>query len=170
MAGKETWGLDVAEPGLFEGATYCLVPSPSTTQPATELVMKLIKTVHARPLVISAEDHDRLVAGISHLPLVLSTVLANLTQKDLSWPQMSKLAAGGYRDTTRLASGSPQMGRDICVTNRKALVAWIDRFLVELTRFKESIDKGASEEIESTLNCAKDGRDEWYKQRFSSGG
>jgi len=170
MAGKETWGLDVAEPELFEGATYCLVPSPAATPRAIKLVTKMVETIKANPLSISANEHDRLVAGISHLPLVLSAMLVSVTRKDLSWPQLSKLAAGGYRDTTRLASGNPQMGRDICVTNRKALVTWIDRFLVELTRFKESIDKGSSEEIESTLISAKDGRDKWYKQRFSSGG
>lgn len=170
MAGKETWGFAAAEPGLFEGATYCLVPSSSTTPHATELVTGMVKTILARPLVISADEHDRLVAGISHLPLVLSVTLAAITQKDPSWPQMAELAAGGYRDTTRLASGSPQMGRDICLTNKQALMAWIDRFISELTQFKEKIDKGDSKEIEFILSRAKDSRDLWYRQRFSNGG
>ena len=170
MAGKETWGFEVAESGLFEGATYCLVPSSSTTPFAAELVTKMVKTILARPLILSANEHDRLVAGISHLPLVLSVTLAAITQKYPSWPQMAELAAGGYRDTTRLASGSPQMGRDICLTNKQALIAWIDRFISELTQFKEKIDRGNSKEIEPILNSAKDGRDLWYRQRFSSGG
>lgn len=170
MAGKETWGLDVAEPDLFEGATYCIVSAPSTTPRATELVTKMIETIKANPLSISANEHDHLVGGISHLPLALSAILVSVTQKDPAWTQMAKLAAGGYRDTTRVASGSPQMGRDICLTNKPALIAWIDGFLAELTRFKEKIEQGSSAEIESTLNRAKEGRDAWYRQRFSSGG
>ena len=170
MAGKETWGFDVAEADLFVGATYCIVSPSSTTPRATELVTKMVATIKAHSLPISADEHDRLVGGISHLPLVLSAMLVSVTQKDPDWPQMAKLAAGGYRDTTRLASGSPQMGRDICLTNKQALITWIDRFLTELAQFKEEIDQGNSEAVESTLSHAKDGRDSWYRQRFSSGG
>lgn len=170
MAGKETWGLDVAEADLFVGATYCIISAPSTTPRATELVMKMVKTIKANPLSISADEHDRLVGGISHLPLILSAMLVSVTQEDSAWPQMAKLAAGGYRDATRVASGSPQMGRDICLTNKQALIAWIDSFLAELTRFKEKIDQGNSEAIESTLSRAKEGRDKWFRARFSSGG
>ncbi|MBI4289281.1 MAG: prephenate dehydrogenase/arogenate dehydrogenase family protein [Chloroflexi bacterium] len=170
MAGKETWGLDVAEANLFEGATYCIVPPPGATSFALGLVTKLAKAVRARPLVVSAAAHDHMVAGISHLPLVLSAALVAVTQQDPKWPDMSLLAAGGYRDTTRLASGNPDMGRDICLTNREAVLSWIDRFATELSQFRKDIDLADGKGIEARLTSARKAREAWSRQRSKSGG
>lgn len=165
MAGKETWGLEVAEPSLFREATYCIVPSSTTTTQAIRLVTEMVKAIRAKPLILSAEVHDHLVAGISHLPLIISAALVSVTQGEVSWPQMAGLAAGGYRDTTRLASGNPEMGRDICLTNHRALLFWIDRFIAELSQFRKNIELDAPKEIEAAFRQAREGREAWLKTR-----
>ena len=113
MAGKETSGVDEADADLFRGCVYCLTPAPCATPQAVQLLRRMVKSIGARPLFIDAEVHDNLVAGVSHLPMLLSAAFVTATTESQSWPEMSKLAAGGYRDFSRLASGSPEMNRDI---------------------------------------------------------
>lgn len=170
MAGKETWGLEVAETGLFQGAAYCIVPAEGAEESAIALVRGIAETVGAKPLLLSAEVHDHMVGGISHLPLALSAALVSTTQKDEAWPGMGSLAAGGYRDTTRLAAGNPEMGRDIFLGNGKEVALWIDRLVAELSRLRREIDLADGDAIEAALRRARDGREAWFKQRFRSEG
>lgn len=142
MAGKETQGVDHAQADLFHGKTYCLCPSPGARQEAVDLVTEMVRRVGGQPLLISAAEHDRYVAAVSHLPLVVSVALFNLVRSSPDWPRLATLAASGFRDVTRLASGDPEMGHDICVTNREQLLHWLDRFQEELARFRELILRG----------------------------
>ncbi len=147
MAGKEKMGIDAAEAGLFEGKTYCIVPSPTARETAVNSVVGLAELVKAVPVYMDAEEHDSYVAAVSHLPLVVSTALFSLARDSLAWPEMSQLASSGFRDVTRLASGSPDMSHDICRTNRDNLVHWLNRMAQELLKYRDLIQGGDDEEL-----------------------
>jgi prephenate dehydrogenase len=164
MAGKETSSIKVATADLFHKCTYCLTPLPQTRPTATRTISDMVKALGAVPLLIEAEEHDRLVAGISHLPLLLSAALVLATSKNRSWPKMSRLAASGYRDLTRLASGNPELGAHICLSNQAAIVAWIDTFIEELQKLRKLVADG-SEEIERALATANEARQKWLEKR-----
>ena len=164
MAGKEIQGIKAAEANLFRDCIYCLTPSLQAKPAAVRTVKDMVKALGAVPLVIDAVEHDRLVAGISHLPLLLSAALVLATTKDPSWPQMSRLAATGYRDLTRLASGNPELGAHICLSNQAAIVSWIDMFTEELQKLRKLVADG-SEEIERALAMANEARRKWLIKR-----
>jgi len=163
MAGKETSGISAATADLFNNCTYCLIPAPRTKPAAVQTVKGMVKELGAIPLAIGAREHDRLVAGISHLPLLLSVALVSATTKDPSWQQMSCLAASGYRDLTRLASGNPEVNADICLSNSAAIVSWIDAFSEELQRLRKLV-ADESIEVEKALALANKARQKWLKR------
>ncbi len=158
MAGRESSGIDAAEAGLFAGCTYCLTPSENTPSDAVYRLSVLVTGLAAHPLVLDAQEHDRLVAGISHLPFVVSAALARMLGQDSEWAQMSLLAASGYRDMSRLAAGSPIMYRDICLTNKEAIVHWIDSLVVQLADLRSLIATG-DDTLEDFFAQSKDIRD-----------
>ncbi|MBM4462980.1 MAG: prephenate dehydrogenase/arogenate dehydrogenase family protein [Chloroflexi bacterium] len=163
MAGKELSGLEAAEAGLFRGCTYCLIPGGNTSPASVQGAVNLVREVGANPLFITASEHDNFVAAISHLPLVISSALVRATTQSTSWPKMSSLAATGYRDLTRLASQHPRMNRDICLTNRENIAAWIDVFIQELSHFRRLIADGSEAEIEQAFVEARQARHSWLK-------
>lgn len=139
MAGKEVQGIKNADATLFQGAAYCVIPSPQASEGAVKSVLGLVSVLGAEPLFIDAEEHDQYAAAISHMPLVASTALFSLVRNSPAWGDIAPLAAGGFRETTRLASGDPRMSHDICATNADAVVHWLDRYMEELRRFREMI-------------------------------
>lgn len=164
MAGKEISTIKAATADLFRKCTYCLTPLPQAKPAAVDTMKDMVKAMGAVPLVIEAEEHDRLVAGISHLPLLLSVALVLATNNNQSWPKMSRLAASGYRDLTRLASGNPELGAHICLSNQAAIVSWIDIFIAELEKLRKLVADG-SEEIERALDMANKARQKWLEKR-----
>jgi prephenate dehydrogenase len=124
----------------------------------------MVKVIGARPFYIEAQEHDTLVAGISHLPHLVSVALVNATANDANWAAMAKLAASGYRDTTRLASGDPRMSRDICLTNKKPILEAIDNYIHSLNELRRLISDG-DEKIEDHFIQAKDAREGWLRQK-----
>lgn len=165
MAGKELSGIEAAEPRLFNNCTYCLVEGTHSTDRDMALMQHMIKTIGANPLVIDAVQHDRLVAGISHLPMLVSMALVQTTMQDKTWQQMVKLAASGYRDVTRLASGNPAMHTQICLSNREALSAWIDAFIRQLQELRTLVANGDTT-LENKFIGAYKERNEWLKKRY----
>ena len=163
MTGKETTGLDEAESGLFEGCVYCLTPSQGASNQAAKAMEELVRLIGARPLFIEAEQHDKLVAGISHLPLVLSSALVSTLAHNESWAEMSGLAATGYRDMTRLASGSPELSYGICSTNQEAIGNWLDRYIEELKEYRRLIVESDSG-LEELLREAQKIRQRWLEE------
>jgi prephenate dehydrogenase len=158
MAGREYSGIEAAEIGLFEGCTYCLTPTEQTPSGAITQLSEIVIRLGAHPLILDAERHDRLVAGISHLPFVLSTVLVQMLAREEDWPEMARLAASGYRDMSRLAAGNPTMYRDICLTNKQALLSGLDALTVELKRIRSLIVTN-DEALEPYFAQAKQVRD-----------
>lgn len=164
MAGKEISGIEAAEANLFDHCTYCLTPGRATSPEAVETLAELVRQVGAMPLFIDALEHDKLVAGISHLPFLLSVALVSTTSQDSHWSQLSKLAASGYRDLTRLASQNPEMNWDICLTNQQNIVDWIDDFIRELSRFRHLVREGDPELREAFMEAQR-ARQQWLKER-----
>jgi len=162
MAGKETFGIDEADANLFRGCVYCLTPSPCATPQAVRKLKKLVESIGARPFFIDAETHDNLVAGVSHLPMLLSTAFVTTTMKSRLWPEMAKLAAGGYRDFSRLASGNPEMNRDICLTNHEKIVDWLDRYIEVLKGYRNLVAED-SDELAEMLAQAREEREKWLR-------
>jgi prephenate dehydrogenase len=139
MAGREFSGIKAAEVGLFEGCAYCLIPAGHASSEGVAQLSKMVIQLGAHPLVLDAERHDRLVAGISHLPFVLSSALVQCLSKEEDWRELTSLAAGGFRDMSRLAAGSPTMYRDICVTNREEILKCLDALASELDNIRSLI-------------------------------
>jgi len=163
MAGKETYGMKAAEADLFQGSVYCLTPSRKTSPQSVDKVADMVKKLGAAPFFIDAQEHDVLVAGVSHLPFLLSAALVTSTASGSTWEKMKKLAASGYRDLTRLASGSPEVNAQICLTNQQAILRWIDKFIDELQRYRQLVDSG-SNQLEEALAEANKLRQEWLNK------
>ena len=164
MAGKEVAGIEAADAKLFRNCTYCLVPSANASVKSQKTLEGLVRAIGAKPLYIDAAQHDRLVAGISHLPLLLSTALVADTTGSPLWPSMSRLASSGYRDTSRLASGDPRMSRDICLTNKEPITAAIDEYIKELKKLRRLVGNG-DEGLEDYFIKAKEARDSWLQRK-----
>jgi prephenate dehydrogenase len=146
MAGRETAGPEAADADLFNGKTYCVVPSQNASQRSVRELTNLIEVIGAKPYFISVDEHDSYVAAASHLPFLLSTALVGCTSKSANWDDIAQLASSGYHDISRLASGDAIMHRDICVTNREPIVAWIDSFIRELYEYRKILN--AEEEVD----------------------
>ncbi|HUG14632.1 MAG TPA: prephenate dehydrogenase dimerization domain-containing protein, partial [Thermomicrobiales bacterium] len=159
--------------GLFKGATWCVVPSVRASEAAVQTVLGIISALEAEPLFIDAHEHDGHVGGISHLPFLLSIALMGSVSRDPSWRDMKHLTAGGFRDVSRLAAASADMHRDICVTNREAILRWVDQTIEELQQTRSLIAAGTAEADEALLerfNQARDARAEWATAERRAGG
>lgn len=163
MAGKETYGIQVAEAELFQRCIYCLTPADKTSPQAIEKVENIVRKLGATPFLVDAQEHDNLVAGISHLPMLLSAALVSATSRDASWDKLSTLAASGYHDLTRLASGNPEVNAHICLSNKQAIIHWIDEFTRELARYRQLVDVGGKQ-LEEALAEANRARREWLNR------
>jgi prephenate dehydrogenase len=159
MAGKETYGIQAAKADLFRGCTYCLTPSEKASPKSIDKVTSMAKKLGAIPFFIDAQEHDNLVAGVSHLPMLLSAALISVTTKNPSWHKMAKLAASGYHDLTRLASGNPEVNAHICLSNQEAILHWIDKFSQELERYRQLVTTG-DKRLEQALTDANKARQE----------
>ncbi|ABZ84483.1 prephenate dehydrogenase, putative [Heliomicrobium modesticaldum Ice1] len=141
MAGSEKQGIRGADRYLLENAVYVLTPDVDTDAAALQALEDLIKAAGARVLRISAEEHDSMVALVSHLPHMMAVALVEtLSEVAKEYPKAPMLAAGGFRDTTRVAAGDPQMWVDIACTNREPLLHMIGCFRSALDRLEEQID------------------------------
>ena len=165
MAGREQSGIEAADAALFEGAVWCLTPDRATDLAALTRMEALVRSLGAVPRTLDPERHDALVAGISHLLLAAAAALVTTITADPAGAEALDLAAGGFRDTTRVASGSPIMGRDILLANGDAIAAWLDRYTAELERLRALILAGDAAGIERAFTHAKTARDEWLGQR-----
>ncbi|AQS58589.1 prephenate dehydrogenase [Desulforamulus ferrireducens] len=141
MAGLEVAGVSGAREDLFEGACYLLTPTEKTEPAALIRLRGLIECLGATPMELDYREHDEAVAVISHLPHLLSAALVNTVSYDAKEQLLLTLAAGGFRDTTRIAASNPLMWRDILLTNRSMVLAAINKFRVQLDKIEQSIEQ-----------------------------
>lgn len=164
MAGVETPGIEGAQSGLFEKATYAVIPLARTSSDAVKTIVDIVTTLGAEPFFLDPVEHDSLVAAVSHLPIALSINLMRTASQSPSWRELSRLAAGSFRDVSRLASGSVEMHHAIFSTNKEAILRWIDTFESDLVALRTLIEKGG-DELKAALQDAYNARDEWIRGR-----
>ena len=161
MTGGEKQGVLAARAELFECAVCVVTPTQNTNPAAWRKVETLWKDVGARLLRASPDEHDAFVSRSSHLPHLMAATLANLVLDPKLPKEQALLCATGFRDTTRVASGSPEMWRDIAVTNRKQIGRALSGFIAELNKFQSALKRGDAKAIAKFYETAKQRRDNW---------
>lgn len=166
MTGKETAGFDAAEANLYRNATWVLTPLPRTSPEALCLATELVEAVGAKPVALPAERHDRLVATISHLPFLAASALVHTTaQVGAGDPAVWELAAGGFRDTSRVAASDTRMFLDILMTNRPAVLAQLDAYLEQLSGLRALLQTGDEAALQAKLSISQAARAAWRPRR-----
>jgi prephenate dehydrogenase len=165
MAGGEKTGVTAARGDLFENAICVVTPTSKSHAGAVRKLERFWKALGARVLKLAPEQHDLFVSRTSHLPHVVAATLANLVLSPGQPKGQAQLCANGFRDTTRVASGSPEMWRDIALANRKRLAGAVKDFISELQTFQRVLQNSDANAIEEFFETAKDRRDHWRERR-----
>lgn len=159
MAGSELDGLDGAQLDLFEGAVWVLTPTATSDDSAFSLVAGIVASLGAEVVALSPERHDELVAVVSHVPhLTAATLMGLASVRAEEHAALLRLAAGGFRDMTRVASGSPAIWLDICAENRAAIVDALDQLIDGLTDMRDIVGKDDREALQARLTAARQAR------------
>ncbi len=159
MAGSEQEGLDGAHAGMFVGATWVLTPTDGTDPAAFALVRSVVASLGADVVAVAPERHDELVALVSHVPHLTAAALMGLaSQAATEHATLLRLAAGGFRDMTRIAAGHPGIWLDICAENRPAIVATLDELGAALARLRDVVEAGDRSGLLTTLEHARAAR------------
>lgn len=169
MTGKETAGFHAAEQNLYRNATWVLSPLVRTRPYAVELGLELIRAVGANPVILDAARHDRLVAAVSHLPyMVAGAVVDTVAQVGAEDSAVWELAAGGFRDTTRVAASDTRMFLDILTTNRAAVIEQLDHLLVHLNDLRNLLDKSDETALLAKLTASQTLRAAWQSKQTTA--
>ncbi|MGI8810668.1 MAG: prephenate dehydrogenase/arogenate dehydrogenase family protein [Acidimicrobiales bacterium] len=159
MAGSEQEGMEGADPSLFDGATWVLTPAVATDTEAYTLVRSVVTSLGADVVALTPERHDELVATVSHVPhLAAATLMALAADGATEQGPMLRLAAGGFRDMTRIAAGHPGIWPDICAENRDAIVEALDRFVTALSAMRDLVEHGDRPGLLEALERARAAR------------
>ena len=161
MAGGEKMGVLAARADLYANAICMVTPTPKSNARAVRKLEQFWRALGARTLRLDAAQHDLLVSRTSHLPHVVAATLAGLVLDPKQSKSQAALCATGFRDTTRIASGSPEMWRDIALANRKNLSRSVDDLVAELKRFQGALKRGDASAVEKIFATAKQRRDDW---------
>lgn len=160
MAGSEAIGYEHSSEYLLENAYYILTPGEGVPEETFRDFYQLIKQMGAIPLPMSPDKHDFSTAAISHLPHVVAASLVNLIREaDDENATLKTIAAGGFRDITRIASSSPVMWQNICLTNQREILHLLDLYLEKLQTFRTELANADSENLLAEFQSAKDYRD-----------
>jgi len=159
MAGSEQDGVDGADATLFEGATWVLTPTLDTDSEAYTRVRSVIRSFGADVVSLPPDRHDSLVALVSHVPhLTAATIMGLAADGAVEHPAMLRLVAGGFRDMTRVAAGSPGIWLDICAENTDAILDGLDRLIGALGDMRERVATGDRDGLRSSLERSRHAR------------
>lgn len=164
MAGRENGGIQNADAGLFEDAVWALSNTSTTDKEAANVCEKLVALCGARSLWVDPVEHDEAVAFVSHLPLLTSAALLLAAKEHaprLAW----SLASSGFRDSTRLASGPPEMGADLLITNAEGIRRASREFSETLEKIASMLEAGDVARLEGILRIATEQRAAIYGRR-----
>ena len=163
MAGGEKTGPAAARADLFERAVCIVTPGTKTPAKLAKQMEDFWAALGGRPLRLTPDQHDSLVARSSHLPHIVAAELANYVLSPAHPKEQSALCAAGFRDTTRIAAGSPEMWRDIALANRKHLARALGVFIEDLQEFQRALEAGEVKAMDEFFETAKHRRDEWVR-------
>ena len=160
MCGTEHVGYEYSTPYMLENAFYILTPTETVPGFRVAEFEAFVKSIGALPMILPYKKHDFSVGSVSHLPTVIASTLVNLV-KDLDDENetLRTIAAGGFKDITRVASSDPTMWENICVANQTQILELIDVYLKALTKTRDTIARGSEEEIRRFFSSAKEYRD-----------
>lgn len=166
MAGSEKTGVEAMDPFLFENAVYVVTKSKKSNNSAVDKIKEMASVLDSNVIEMNVSAHDMSVATISHLPHIMAAAIVNAAGRiDKKSPNVLSLAASGFRDTTRIAAGSPEIWRDISISNSEKIVEVIEIFEEELKKFKESIMNRDENEIYYLFEEAKKIKDSMPKKK-----
>ena len=161
MAGGEKMGVRAARADLYHNAVCIVTPTKNSHAAAVRTLEQFWQALGSRTMRLAAAEHDLLVSRTSHLPHVAAAALAGLVLNPKHSPLQTGLCASGFRDTTRVASGSPEMWRDIALANRKNVVRSVEALMAELKNFQTALKSGRPAAVEKFFATAKTRRDNW---------
>jgi prephenate dehydrogenase len=159
MAGSELEGLSGADGNMFQGAVWVLTPTPSTSDATFATVAAVVAELGADVVALPADRHDQVVAVISHVPhLTAATLMGLASDRAEEHAALLRLAAGGFRDMTRIASGQPNIWLDICAENREAILSALDGLIGGLSQMRAVVDGDDRGELHRLLSKAREAR------------
>jgi len=163
IAGAEKSGAAAASAELFRERRVVLTPLKENAAAATSKVRSLWEACGARVTRLEPEEHDAVLAAVSHLPHLLAYALVHDVAERANAEQLFSYAAGGFRDFTRIASSHPEMWRDICVANRDLLLGELTRYQAQLGRVEKLLQASDAAALEKLFAQAREARDRWLK-------
>ena len=165
VAGTEKSGADAAFAELYRSRKVVLTPLAETDKSAVDLVRAAWERCGASVLELRPEEHDAVFAAVSHLPHVLAYALVNQVAAHGNAERLFEFAASGFRDFTRIASSHPEMWRDICLSNREALLEELDRYSGQLAEVRGMLERGDAKALEALFARAREARERWLESR-----
>lgn len=159
MAGSEKAGYEHSSDILIEKAFFILTPTKEASRVQLAAYSDFVMSIGAIPLELPPEEHDQVVAAISHLPHVIAASLVNLVSQKDNNGYMSTVAAGGFKDITRIASSNSHMWQNICIANQKALLEMLDLFIENLNITRNQLADGNEDALYEFFVNAKNYRD-----------
>lgn len=165
MAGSEKTGFANATARLLENAYYILTPTPEVPKEAVGSYYALVKEMNALPLVLSCREHDYVTAAVSHVPHLVAAALANLVHDhDTKACTMKQIAAGGFKDITRIASSSPDMWEAICLANAGNIADLLDDYIISLQEISRAVRSRQAGYTYDLFTASKEYRDSFSNQ------
>ena len=159
MTGSEKTGYDNSDASYLEDAYYILTPTKDTPEEYTEWMTQFAEASGSHIEIMDYNTHDLVTAAISHCPHIISASLVNTVAGHDSNGIYKKLAAGGFKDITRISSSSPEMWQNICLTNPECIISFLDEYINLLNTVKSSITAGDGDALMEFFSSAKDYRD-----------
>lgn len=157
MCGKESSGLRLAEADLYRNQTFVLCRTRRTREGAERLILSLLAKIGAEPLFLKPQEHDRLVAQVSHLPYFLASLLMQQGARAAEGNEnVWKVSASGFRDASRLSGSEPQMFRDIVATNRREILQVLRRHAADVDQLIELIEGEGDEPLWAWLRARQE--------------
>ncbi len=156
MAGSEKTGYENSTDHLLENAYYIITPTSKSSKEDTDRIVNVATAIGSIPIVLDYHEHDRIVAAISHLPHLIASSLVNLV-KDSDNPEglMKRLAAGGFKDITRIASSSPEMWEQICMTNTDNIIDMMEHYIASLNQILDSLKERRGSDIHELFDTSR---------------
>jgi prephenate dehydrogenase len=159
MAGSEQEGIDGARADVFVGAAWVLTPTPATVEESYAKLRALLRGMQAEVVAVTPDDHDVLVSFVSHVPQLAATTLMDVASThQAQHGALLRLAAGGFRDMTRIAASHPAIWLDILTSNRDAVLDALDAYLAGLQHARDLIAAGDRDALETLLGRARSAR------------
>jgi prephenate dehydrogenase len=159
-------GVAAADADLFQGATYCLMPSVASASQAIDTMSNFVATLGAKPHFIDAHEHDGLMAGVEHLPALLATALASATMTSQGWRELARVAGKNYRTATESIPTDSASAREQFISHRQDLIRWIDVIMQELATLRGVLEWQDAVALESTAKKIIDIRAKWQSGAY----